>query len=364
VPFSGGVRDIDLQGGVLIVSGLFAWIALALQRQALRLTIVEGSLLIFVLCSLVSLSVNPHFGYDLWGAPYIRLGTAGILACIGVGRLTATMKTRGLLVVLYLIITAGAIVSLPYSWVSFHYLARIPGIVAQTDVFACLLGVGLLLGLEMLVLYPGRRVWIVSAQAYMAGLLLLTETRAVLVLVVIIGLVWAWHNKVDRTMTVSVALVILVLMAGLTQIAPTRLTNSGYAADSVSYRLTLQRYALKSSNQKPLFGYGLGNLADALDCSKLSAKSLQKTCRQGYFFNSSHDIFIDRILAVGWIGGLAYLGIVSAALYSGFYNPKTRIFAYALLLIAGYYLTNVTDVVLELLLWILVFQCLRKSSRV
>jgi O-antigen ligase len=146
-------------------------------------------------------------------------------------------------------------------------------------------------------------------------------------------------------------------------VAPGRLTNAGYAEQSIHYRLSLQDYALKASGRKPFLGYGPGNLADALRCPWLPAGPLQTTCHQGYFFNSSHNIFIDRILAIGWLGGLAYLGIVILAIYRGIRSKKeVRSMGYGLLLIGCYYLTNVTSLTLELLLWVLVVQCLSVSA--
>ncbi len=363
VPFD-AVRNIDLQGLLLIVSGAFAWSALFFSHQKVlkpfdRLS--QVLLGIFLICCLISFLVSPNLGYDFFGAPYIRLGLAGFLACIGIGLLARTVSRRQLLNVLYVLIIGTAVVALPYSWFRFHSLIRIGGVFAQADILACFVGCGLVLGLEMLKSYPKHRQALAACQAFLAVMLLLTQTRAVLLLVIIVCLLWVFQHRNAQFLKwvgIYVASTLLLFLA-LHYVAPGRLTNTGYASQSISYRLTLQKYALRASWQKPLLGYGPGNLADPLSCERLITKSLQRTCDEGYFFNSSHNIFIDRVLAVGWLGGLAFLGLVVLAIYRGLrYKKVYGVLGYALILISCYYLTNVTGAVLELLLWILILQCL------
>lgn len=360
VPFD-AARNIDLQGLLLVVSGGLAWIALLLAHShILKLFDRLGILLaIFAACCLVSLFVNPHIGYDITGAPYIRLGTAGLLASIGIGLLARTIPPQRLLTGLYLLISSLAVVSLPYSWLRLDSLVRIGGVFAQADVFACFLGGGLLLGLEVARQYPTRRKPIFCVQGFLGLLLLLTQTRAVLLLVIILGLLWLWQTYNVSLIKLALCVISALLLLGmLAQFAPGRLTNVAYASQSLHYRLTLQNQALRATRHS-LWGYGPGNLADALDCEQLSGKQLQATCRQGYFFNSSHNVFLDRVLAIGWLGGLSYLALVLLAIYRGLRGSKeVRIFGYALLLIAGYYLTNVTSVTLELMVWVLAARCL------
>jgi O-antigen ligase len=364
VPFDPG-RNIDLQGLLLMISGGLAWCALLLgYRETFRpLGRLTGTFLgIFAACCLVSLLVNPHFGYDFLGAPYIRLGAAGLVSCLGIGLLLTTVSPKRLLSGLYLIILGLSVISVPYSWWHFHSLWRIGGVFSQADIMACFIGCGLLFGLEMRRLYPGHRRVLAGTQLFWLVLLVLSETRAVLLLVIVLGLVWELHGRRTRRLKLAALYIMaaLILLGGLHYLMPNRLTNTAYASRSIHYRLTLQGYALKASRQKPVWGYGPGNLADALSCSRLPAGALQTTCHQGYFFNSSHNIFIDRILAIGWLGGLSYLAIVLLAIYRSIRSTReTRVFCYAVILIGCYYLTNVTSVTLELLLWVLMLQCLR-----
>jgi O-antigen ligase len=363
VPFD-AVRNIDLQGLLLIVSGAFAWSALLFDHREMLKSydrLSQVLLGVFLICCLISFLINPHLGYDFFGAPYIRLGLAGFLACIGIGLLARTVPRRQLLIGLYVLIVGMAIVALPYSWFRFHSPLRIGGVFAQADIFAGFVGCGLVFGLETLKSYPKHRQALAACQVFLAVMLLLTQTRAVLLLVIVIWLLWMFQHRSAQSLRRAgiYAAAILLLFATLHYVVPSRLTDTGYASRSISYRLTLQKYALGASWQKPLLGYGPGNLADPLSCERLIAKSLQRTCNEGYFFNSSHNIFIDRVLAVGWLGGLAFLGLVVLAIYRGFrYKNKYGVLGYALVLISCYYLTNVTSAGLELLLWILLLQCL------
>ena len=368
VPFN-PARNIDLQGLLLVVSGGFAWCALLLgYRQMFKsLSRLDSVLLgIFAAFCLVSLAANPHLGYDFFGAPYIRLGTGSLLACVGIGLLLTTIQRQRLLTWLYVMILGLSVVSVPYSWWHFHSLLRIGGVFAQADILACFVGCGLLFGLEMLSLYPLRRNILLSVQLFWAILLVLTQTRAVLLIVIILCLLWELQKlRGDKFKRVALyGVTALLLLGGLHYFIPNRLTNTAYASESIHYRLTLQSYALKVSEQKPVWGYGPGNLADALSCPRLPAGALQTTCHQGYFFNSSHNIFIDRVLAIGWLGGLAFLGVVILAIYRSLGGKRiVRTLGYAVILISCYYLTNVTSVTLELLLWVLLLQCLAVSPK-
>jgi O-antigen ligase len=362
VPFS-APRNIDLQGLLLIVSGGFAWAGLALgdRKQFKRLGRLAGSLLVvFSVTCVVSLLVNPHLGYDLLGAPYIRLGTAGLLSCIGIGLLAARREAKRLMVELYLLIIGLTILSVPYSWGRFHSLLRIGGVFGQADIMACVVGCGLLIGLGILNLYPRQQRALLGMQAFLAVVLACTQTRAVLFLVIVLSIAWMLHNKRQKSFKSMIYLgALLLLLGGLHYALPNRLTNTAYASQSIQYRLTLQKYSLRSSQQHPFWGYGPGNLADALACSRLPARQLQASCHQGYFFNSSHNIYLDRALGLGWIGGLSFVAIVILAVYRGFRTAKElRVFAYVLVLISCYYLTNVTSLALELLLWIVLARCL------
>ena len=366
VPFSPD-RNIDLQGLLLIVAGAFAGLSLAAKPLRPIPKAILVCIGLFVLSCVLSLFVNPHKDYGLFGAPYVRLGTLGLLSCIVCALvIVQQFRLRQIIVCLYGGICVLALVSLPYNLLKFHTAQRIGGLFAQADIMACFLGVGLLLGLYVLRQYPAWRLRLLILQLMLFSLLLLTQTRAVLVLVIGLGLAWLLTTSEPKQSkrTIGYVFAVALVLLALLPILPQRVSSLPYASTSISYRLALQKSALGSSWHRPVLGYGPGNLADALACSKLHDGALQKTCSQHYFFNSSHNIFIDRVLAIGWLGGLSFLTLVILAITMALRKGgECRIIGFAALLVTGYYLTNITSVTLELLFWVLLLGCLMPASR-
>lgn len=362
VPFDAD-RNIDMQGLILIIAGAFAWLSLVLtHRQTRRQLPLTAACLVTIFGLSCVLGVwHSHLGYDLLGSPYIRLGALGLLSCVGCGLLVQRLQTRQLIAYIYSGISFVAIVSIPYTLLKFHSLYRVGGVLAQADIFACLLGCGILFGWWLLQAYPQRQKVLVASQLLLIGLLIITQTRAGLLLTILLSSYWMLSQKKRVSWRIAVLAIIgtFVLVIGVHYLAPNRLTDASYASQSVTYRWHLQTAALHEAVQHPLLGYGPGNLADALSCQNLTSADLQHSCRQGYFFNSSHNIYLDRILALGWLGGLAYIGLVAYCLYHGLRaRSEQRIMALSGLLIALYYFTNVTSVVLELLFWVLLLHSL------
>ena len=357
-------RNIDAQGLLLLVLGGFAWTALLLNRDWLNKIsrLEKGLIAIFMISCMLSAALAPHKSYGLLGAPHLRLGALGLIGCVGAGALMRNLTRRQFVHYIYVCILVISLVSVPFSASKFHSLGRIGGVFAQADIMACFVGCGLLLGFEILKLYPAKRNVILGSQFLLLALLILTETRSVIILVAILALLWSLQQK---TITIRRAtmycLTFVILLSLMHTLLPNRLTDTAYASASTTYRLSLQSYALHASTTQPLWGYGPGNLADALACPKLVSPALITTCKQGYFFNSSHNIFIDRVLALGWLGGLSYLLLVALAIYRALRSEQDKIFGFALVLITGYYFTNVTSLTLELLVWLLIMRCLMQG---
>lgn len=361
-PFGGASRNADMQGIVLLLAGLAGWISILLRpdgaAKGLR-SIMGVAVAVFLLSCVLSTAINPHLSYDLWGAPYIRLGVAGFFACLGCGLALRQVPARQFCSWLFVVVLLLAVVAIPYSWWHLHSLTRLGGLFSQADIFAVFLGCGLLAGLQMTEYHKRFRPYIIACQILFFVLLLLTSTRFVLgaVLVLLPLCMQQLRGWWTTGRWIAYLAAVAVLLIGVRMALPARVTDIGYAGQSVQYRVDLQVAALRSARQKPALGYGPGNLADALDCSKFSAADLQATCRQHYFFNSSHDIYLDRMLAVGWLGGLAFLGFIAVGIYGDIRARRDRlIIGYLILLIGFYYATNVTSLTLELLLWVLLLR--------
>lgn len=365
VPFD-PARNIDLQGIIVLIAGGFGVVGLALSRSKIDLPRPATLLgVIFLLSGFISLLLNPHLYYNLLGAPHARIGLMAFITYVVSAFVVLQIPVVTRLKYMYMTIVSVAVASVPYALWNLGTLERLGGVFAQADIFACLLGVGILIGLSLLPRSPRHTKILYVTHGLLITLLFLSETRAVLIITALLWLVWLVRERsVSWKRVVGIAAAIVITAATVHALLPSRLTDVTYAKESFDYRLALKREALSASADKPFFGYGPGNLADALDCRQLNDRSLQTTCEEGYFFNSSHNIFLDRILTFGWIGGLSFVALLALAIRTAWRaKDERRVFAYMLLLFAGYYLTNVTHIVLELLLWIALVGALVKPSR-
>lgn len=368
VPFDPN-KNTDLAAYLIIVAGSFCWIALSSRaRKANTLRGADAASLWLLLGSAAISSIfNPHLWYSLLGAPNVRLGLLSFVAILGISSFLTKFRIAIKLQFIYWWIFAFAIISVPYTMFKHGSLERIGGLFSQADIFACLLGVGLLTGL---ILFKNQYITLklfAFSQTILGVLLLLTQTRAAIFLTLLLTIIWLRREQaVSKKHLIAGVLLVGLVFANMHIFWSDRTTNRVYALESLNYRLALQREGLEASTAKPLLGYGPGNLADALDCKNISSKELEHTCEDNYFFNSSHNIFLDRIIAFGWLGGLSFLGLVILAMKRAWSGKKElRGVAYLIALIAGYYLTNVTHIVLETLLWILLLTALlTKPSRV
>lgn len=365
VPFS-LQQNIDLQAFAVILTGLVAWFGFAVgsKKQAWSpYVILWIALITYVVFCFLSLLWHPTLT-NLFGSALIRLGSLALVACVGCGMLLSSLDTKRLTSWLYGTCVALAAVTIPYTLLTAHHLSRLGGVFHQPDILAAWLACGVILGLSMWHLYPKLQKVLILSQLLLAMVLILTETRAVIALLIIIFLlnVFQSHGNWRRRIALGAGIIVILIIATLASLAvlPQRLTSNSYNVESISYRLHLQSFGLRATGHQPLIGYGAGSISNALTCPTLRYKPLQTTCHEGFYFDSTHNVFLDRILALGFIGGGAFIVIVAVSLYKGLgVVGSERYFALCSLLIAGYYFTNVTDIELELLFWILLMRPFR-----
>lgn len=353
-------QNIDVQALVLIMMGAVAYYGLWLERKISLPRYASWLIVVYVAFCFVSLLAHPTFD-NLFGTRLVRLGSLALVACVGCGVLLCTVTAKRLLLWLYGTCTLLAIITLPYTFLTAHHLSRIGGVFHQADFLAVWMASGIILGVAMWQTYPKYKRYIILCQLLLIGILFLSQTRAVIIVLVILLLAMAATASLGWQLRLALALGIAgVLTAGgiLSQaVLSKRLTNATYAGQSVSYRLDLEKAGLGAATKQPLWGFGAGGIPNALSCPHLHSTQLQKTCREGFYFDSSHNIFLDRVIALGWIGGVAYIGIIGLALYKGLCRTGIeRIYTYGALLIGVCYLTNVTSLTLELLFWVLLMR--------
>jgi hypothetical protein len=186
VPF-GPSRNTDMQGLLLLISGCLAWLAILLGKDRSwpldKLTTALMAIF-FTGCLVVTIS-TPHLEYNLLGAPYIRLGSLGFLACLGIALLTLRHDIQSLLRIIYALVFAVAVLSLPYAWLKGSSLGRIGGTFYQADILAIFLGCALLIGGYLRQHETAKwRLKLTISQLFLAFTLVLTGTRAVLLLII------------------------------------------------------------------------------------------------------------------------------------------------------------------------------------
>ncbi|HSW37765.1 MAG TPA: O-antigen ligase family protein [Candidatus Saccharimonadales bacterium] len=363
VPFS-QAKNIDLKELVLILAGGLAWLSVYLKRKQVlaKLSPFSVVLLASFIFGCLANGLFYHAATNLFDLPFTRLGLVGLLACAGCGLALMLISGRKIMRWFYASTVLMAVAALPFDLASGQIGGRPGGLFYQADILAVFMGIGLLLGIYLWRIYPARKVWLLIAQALMLTILLLTQTRAVIFILVFLALMIIYNLTQRRLLAFTVLAALVLMIYGLHVLVPTRLTDPGYVVESVSYRLSLQKSALSAVKQMRFFGYGGGNIMRALPCYNLQAPKLLVSCKQGYYFNSSHNVFIDRLLTLGWWGGLSYALFVSFSLFKGWQQGSKRILFYCALLIGAYYFTNITNIELELWFWVILLQISKFKS--
>ncbi|HEY4964067.1 MAG TPA: O-antigen ligase family protein [Candidatus Saccharimonadales bacterium] len=372
VPFTPN-NNIDLQAYILIIAGLLAAISLLIKPvNIIKLYSKSSCVLVGVVLAsyLLSSLTTSHLGYNLFGAPYFRFGLLGLISVILLALLINQSAKTKLSLYLFIYLCLLNLLAIPYTLYRLQSLYRFGGFYSQADLMAMMLGLNIVFGLDLIIKAKTKMHRLLIEMICLALFLelVLTQTRTVIYLVIIIGLIWYFIQfglKIKKQALFFGLAVIAIFISTNYLVANTaRLTSVDYAKDSISYRLNLQQDTAGQSLKKPLTGWGPGNIADAVNCKYLNQPELKKTCAQNFFFNSSHNIYLDHILMVGFIGGLAYLIFIVFNLYKSLKTGvKNNIFWFSSLLIGAYYLTNVTNIELETLFWISILAMILTTTK-
>jgi O-antigen ligase len=364
VPFSLG-RNIDMQACIVWALGTTAWVTLFIQRQRIGLlrSWLWWPLGLYGLGCLIALWVHPTVA-NLLGLEHSRLGVFTLLACAGCGLISQHISEHRLAWGIYISSVVVAASTIPYALLTSSNLARTGGVFHQPDFLAIWLVCGCVVSLGLRPKQVSSRIFMILSLVFMGLIVLLTETRAAIVLLILIALLITVRELRSRQRIVAVLSIIgatMLLAAILHNSAPhSRIIDRNYSGESLRYRASLQSYGVQAVRYQPVTGYGPDNIQTGLSCLTFHDPALIKTCRQGYYFTSSHNIFLDRFIGLGVIGGCAFLITVGGLLYAGIRSTgQARYFWYAALVLCAYYCTNVTSVSLELLLWILLCRAWR-----
>ena len=183
-------RNFDLQGMVLIITGLIAW-ALVIMRLRVN-PISEERWLFLPLAVYVVACVFSLFTYfntqNIFGTDLYRLGSLGLIASIGCALALRTVQTERLIRWLYFTIVLVALTAGPYDLLVNQSLSRLGGVFSQANILAVFMGVGIIIGFSVWQSYPKHRKYLFASQMLMVLVLLGTQTRSIILLMPVIVL--------------------------------------------------------------------------------------------------------------------------------------------------------------------------------
>ena len=359
VPLSTARRNIDLQGMLLLLGGFYA-IAYVAMRRDCRLRKIDQALLVgLIASSLLSVFFAHDTSTALLGGLRYRVGMLSLVSAAAIGLALSSKTKFQKIQLLYITSVALALVAIPYNFYFLGSGVRLFGTLYQPDILAAILGCGFLFGLHLLHREPSTKyLWV--AQTILLIDLVMTESRAVLVLVFLLSLVYMLKDLRNWRLLGIFG----VVLVGFVAIGPIRVTSTSYFGQSISYRSHLAAFVVQKIADRPL-GYGAGNLLKAIDCRDITSPDLVKTCRQGLGFDSSHNWFIDRFLEYGWVGGICFLLLTVRAMFSGRkLNAELQILKLAFLLLVFYSMTNVSGIEIEVFFWIILASLITDNSAI
>jgi O-Antigen ligase len=362
VPFDSG-RNAELQSRLILFSGLLSAVIVLFNYRNVRSLLPRFTwiaLSIILALALVSSTLNIGVWSNLFGLPYVGVGVLSVIASVAVALHISQYSLREITVAIYVTIVALSIVSIPYGLVNQAVAGRLGGVFVQPDIMACFAGCGLIFGAYILTGRSKHEYYLYASQLFLLITLFMTQTRAVIyVIIFLFALYILRSSRLYRYVTMALAGFTMII--ALQMATSSRLIDTQYVRESIEYRLSLQKVGFDAALDRPLIGFGAANVPAILDCNNLQAVSLQKTCSEGYYFNSTHNIFLDRILAWGVIPGVGLILLTIYGVYLSF-TRRSYAFSSALFLVSIYYLTNVHNATLDLLYWVILITCLRNFT--
>ena len=101
-----------------------------------------------------------------------------------------------------------------------------------------------------------------------------------------------------------------------------KMTDVGFGSNTISARLKVWKMTLNGVFEKPILGWGEGNFSHFY--AKYYTPDLYDV---GYWYDSSHNLILDKIIQTGFVGLLAFLGLIIAVLI-GILKAKTAFSAW------------------------------------
>ncbi len=280
--------------------------------------LATAGLTIFALLSLITLwtSFNPN--NSLLGGESYRLGYLALIGAMIVGLSAKQIVSRRRLAWYYCGSLVMLAASLVFSAAATHLAGRLTWPILLSNNLALTLAVAFTIGIYLV----RRSNWriIMLGQIFLLIGIVLTQSRAVLALTIVIGGVYFIgrygktlnHKSIRRYILLAAVIVIIFLV-----LAPIRLKSPHYFAASVIYRLGLQKRGLEMTVVKPLTGLGPDAIKHYFSLGTNYGTDIVETMKSGYQFMSVHNIYLDKLIEYGFLAGWLFIGLTIRALKSG-----------------------------------------------
>ena len=236
---------------------------------------------------------------------------------------------------------------------------RLMGLVTQANVSALISAIGYIVGLRLFILWPKYRWQILVLEIVLLAGVILTQSRLVILAIIIATVISVFlsarEEKSAKAKTNILLLVIgvLVLIVIMVFFVP-RFVNFQYLIESIHYRLDLWLYSLRMLVHAQPLGLGSGSIALHLIDFGQPPPRMMSTIANNYYFESSHNILIDRGIEWGLLGLATYLTIIIASLRSVLANWSKNLIEINIivLMIIVFVLINNSVIELEMIFWL------------
>jgi O-antigen ligase len=255
--------------------------------------------------------------------------------------------------------------------------SRLTGPIHQANVLAVILGIGLILGFSF---YKTKSKYItlftIVGQTILLLGIILTQSRLILGLTIISALIVS-IKVINKDFFSNLTLyfkhkftpIIVIAFIAITGISSytlsinasfNRIFSFGLLETGVEYRIHLQEQGLKLLTVTPIYGWGTDSIIFVYNKYFELPKDIQSSySEEGQNVDSTHNVFLDKFLELGIIGGSIYILLIATTLYHGAKNATTiedKLILVTLVFFTVQSLLNVTMVEQEIINWILIFK--------
>lgn len=365
---------ICILGAILLVLEIIDFSA---NRVTYKPTLFNYLTIVFILLLGIStlFSINP--ANSLFGGWSYRIGSITIVAFLICGYFVKDVKSSFLSTLSFITATFLAIISIIMDFNILSMGSRLTGPIHQANVLAVILGIGLILGFSF---YKTKSKYItlftIVGQTILLLGIILTQSRLILGLTIISALIVS-IKVINKDFFSNLTLyfkhkftpIIVIAFIAITGISSytlsinasfNRIFSFGLLETGVEYRIHLQEQGLKLLTVTPIYGWGTDSIIFVYNKYFELPKDIQSSySEEGQNVDSTHNVFLDKFLELGIIGGSIYILLIATTLYHGAKNATTiedKLILVTLVFFTVQSLLNVTMVEQEIINWILIFK--------